>query len=131
MTKGERIKRLRESANLTLEELAKKLHTTKQTIYKYEKNIVTNIPSDRIEALAEVLDSTPDYIMGWEKITEEEEKKSDVMVDITIRIGADADFCEVVKRNLNDEDYFELCRMLCNLNQQQLAKVKKSLSTFL
>lgn len=131
MTKGERIKQLRESANLTLEELAKKLHTTKQTIYKYEKNIVTNIPSDRIEALAEVLDSTPDYIMGWEKITEEEEKKSDVMVDITIRIGADADFCEVVKRNLNDEDYFELCRMLCNLNQQQLAKVKKSLSTFL
>ena len=131
MTKGERIKQLRESANLTLEELAKKLHTTKQTIYKYEKNIVTNIPSDRIEALAEVLDSTPDYIMGWEKITEEEEKKSDVMVDITIRIGADADFREVVKRNLNDEDYFELCRMLCNLNQQQLAKVKKSLSTFL
>lgn len=131
MTKGERIKQLRESANLTLEELAKKLHTTKQTIYKYEKNIVTNIPSDRIEALAEVLDSTPDYIMGWEKITEEEEKKSDVMVDITIRIGADADFCEVVKRNLNDEDYFELCRMLCNLNKQQLAKVKKSLSTFL
>ena len=59
MTKGERIKQLRESANLTLEELAKKLHTTKQTIYKYEKNIVTNIPSDRIEALAEVLDSTP------------------------------------------------------------------------
>ena len=131
MTKGERIKQLRESANLTLEELAKKLHTTKQTIYKYEKNIVTNIPSDRIEALAEVLDSTPDYIMGWEKITEEVEKKSDVMADITIRIGADADFCKVVKRNLNDEDYFELCRMLCNLNQQQLAKVKKSLSTFL
>ena len=131
MTKGERIKQLRESANLTLEELAKKLHTTKQTIYKYEKNIVTNIPSDRIEALAEVLDSTPDYIMGWEKITEEMEKKSDVMADITIRMGADVDFREVVKRNLNDEDYFELCRMLCNLDQQQLAKVKKSLSTLL
>ena len=59
------------------------------------------------------------------------EKKSDVMADITIRMGADVDFREVVKRNLNDEDYFELCRMLCNLDQQQLAKVKKSLSTLL
>lgn len=38
MTKGERIKLLREKANMTQEELAKLLNTTKQTIYKYDKN---------------------------------------------------------------------------------------------
>lgn len=66
MTKGERIKYLREKADMSQEELASRLNTTKQTIYKYEKNIVTNIPSDRIEELAKVLDSTPEYILGWE-----------------------------------------------------------------
>lgn len=45
MTKGERIKLLREKANMTQEELAKLLNTTKQTIYKYEQSVVTNIPS--------------------------------------------------------------------------------------
>lgn len=71
MTKGERIKHLREQLHMTQEELAKKLSTTKQTISKYEKNIVTNIPSDRIEDMAVVLNSTPEYILGWEKDIEE------------------------------------------------------------
>ena len=59
MTKGNRIKKLREELNLTQDELAKLLNTTKQTISKYEKGIVTNIPSDRIEELAKILHSTP------------------------------------------------------------------------
>ena len=67
MSKGLRIKELREAKNLTQEELAKLLNTKRQTISKYEKGIVTNIPSDRIEELAKILDSTPEYILGWEE----------------------------------------------------------------
>ena len=66
MTKGDRIRRLRVAKGLSQEELSKKLNVSKQAIGKYEKNIVTNIPSDKIEALAEILDSTPEHIMGWE-----------------------------------------------------------------
>lgn len=131
MTKGERIKELRENAGMTQEELAKKLHTTKQTIHKYEKNIVTNIPSDRIEELAKVLDSTPEYILGWKKVSEEMEKNSEVMVDLTARIGSDLDFREIVKRNYSDDDYFELCKVLCKLDSNQIASVKTMLSTLL
>lgn len=68
MTKGERLKYLREQKGLTQEELAKRLNTTRQAIFKYEKNIVTNIPSDRIEQLATILGSTPEYILGWEEL---------------------------------------------------------------
>ena len=68
MTKGERIKELREKKKLTQEELARLLNTTKQTVSKYEKGIVTNIPSDRIESMAKILNSTPEYILGWEKV---------------------------------------------------------------
>lgn len=66
MTKGERIKKLRTQANLSQVVLANKIGVSKQTLYKYENDIVTNVPSDKIEKLAEALGTTPPYIMGWE-----------------------------------------------------------------
>lgn|GEM_PF-4663589 len=69
MTVGERIKALREEKNITQTELAEALDTTKQNIYKYENNIITNIPSDKIEAIASFFGVSPAYIMGWENQT--------------------------------------------------------------
>ena len=66
MTIGERIKKLRKEKKMTLEELASKVNTTAQTIYKYENNIITNIPSDKIELLALYLNTTPSHLMGWD-----------------------------------------------------------------
>lgn len=66
MNKGERIRQLREAHNMSQTELAAKINVSKQTLYKYENNIVTNIPSDKIEALARILNVTPGYIMSWE-----------------------------------------------------------------
>lgn len=69
MTKGERIKNLRERRGINQTALADKIDVSKQTLYKYENDIITNIPSDKIEALAEVLGTTPAYIMGWDDTT--------------------------------------------------------------
>lgn len=66
MTIGERIKNLRLKNDYTLDEIADKLGTSRQTIFKYENNIVTNIPSDKIEKLALIFNVSPAYIMGWE-----------------------------------------------------------------
>lgn len=68
MTIGDRIKKLRKDKSMTQEELANHIKSTKQTIYKYENNIVTNIPSDKIEKIAEVLGTTPSYLMGWDDL---------------------------------------------------------------
>lgn len=65
MDKGSRIKAAREAKNLTQAALGALCGTTKQTIFKYENSIVTNIPTDRLEKLAEILDVTPAYLMGW------------------------------------------------------------------
>lgn len=65
-TIGNRIKKSREEKQLTQEELAKYINSTKQTIYKYENNIITNIPSDKIENIAKALNISPAYLMGWE-----------------------------------------------------------------
>jgi len=66
MTIGERIKKRREILGIAQTELAEKVKMSKQTIYKYENGIITNIPSDKIEAIAKALDVSPGYLMGWE-----------------------------------------------------------------
>ena len=65
MTKGERIKHRREQLGISQTELAECIGTSKQNLYKYENDIITNIPSDRVEALAKKLNTSPAYIMGW------------------------------------------------------------------
>lgn len=66
MKKGDRIKALREACNLSQVELADLIGVSKQTLYKYENGIITNIPSDKIEAIAKHTHSSAPYIMGWE-----------------------------------------------------------------
>lgn len=65
MTLAQRIHEARISKGLTLEQLGKMIGLGKSAINKYEKGIVTNIPPDRIEALAAALEVTPGYLMGW------------------------------------------------------------------
>ena len=67
MTIGQRIKTARESKDMTLDEVAKKCNTTKQTIFKYENEIVTNIPYDKIVLLSNALSVSPSYLFGWEE----------------------------------------------------------------
>ena len=65
-TIGERIHQMRKKKNMTLEDVAKLTHTTRQTIQRYEAGVVTNIPYDRIILLATALEVTPAYLMGWQ-----------------------------------------------------------------
>ena len=113
MTKGQRIKYLREKKKMTQEELAKQLKTTKQTISKYEKDIVTNIPSDRIEELAVVLNSTPEYILGWEQV----KKNNNAIAGIVLRLRTDSNFMSIVEK-------------LNALDEKQLSSIGSLLDTF-
>lgn len=63
---GNKLKSLRENKKLTLDEVAQKIDTSRQTLFKYENGIVTNIPSSKIEKLAGIYGVSPAYLMGWE-----------------------------------------------------------------
>lgn len=65
-TIGDRLKKLRDKKGFTLEKAGNLVGVTKQTLYKYENGIITNIPSDKIEQLAKIYHVSPTYIMGWE-----------------------------------------------------------------
>lgn len=66
MSIGENIKNRRKELYLTQEDVAKKIGVSKQTVQKYESGIITNIPSDKIEMVADYLKTTPAKLMGWE-----------------------------------------------------------------
>ena len=46
------LKKLRKEKKLTLEEIAAALGTSKQTIHRYENGIISNVPAEKVEALA-------------------------------------------------------------------------------
>ncbi len=61
-----RLKELRKEKGLTLDALAERLGTSKQTIHRYENGIISNIPHDKVRALARALEVAPSELMGWE-----------------------------------------------------------------
>lgn len=66
MTVGDRIRKKRADFGISQKELADKIKIKPQTMYKYEMNIITNIPSDKIEEISKILNISPCYLMGWE-----------------------------------------------------------------
>lgn len=115
MTIGKKIFALRKKLNLTQEELAVAAKTTKQTIHKYETGIVENIPASKIKAMADKLETTPAYLMGWEE--EASYKNEDAISDIFVRLRSDSKFLEATQ-------------MLYNLNEEQLDAVITMLQPF-
>lgn len=66
---GAKIKYLRQLADMSQEELGKRVGVQRAAINKYEKGSVTNIPISTIEKMAMVFDVSPTYILGWDEVT--------------------------------------------------------------
>ena len=115
---GSTLKQIRKEKGLTLEALATKVGTSRQTIHRYEAGIITNVPHKMVSDLARALDVQPSVLMGWE--AEIGEKYPDSVMPISVKrlpilgdiacgepiyaseehdsfistdIGLDADFC--------------------------------------
>lgn len=63
---GELIKKLRLEKNMTLEDLGNKVGVGKSTVRKWENGIIANMRRDKIEKIANALNVSPGYLMGWE-----------------------------------------------------------------
>lgn len=64
---GHRIKARRKELRMSADELAKRLGKDRSTVYRYEKGDIENLPLDILEPIANALDTTPQYLMGWEE----------------------------------------------------------------
>ncbi|MFI3168498.1 MAG: helix-turn-helix transcriptional regulator [Faecalibacterium sp.] len=65
LTQGQRIKQMRLECRFTQEYVAAQLATTKQAIYKYEADLIKNIPSDKLLQLSQLLRCSPSWLQGF------------------------------------------------------------------
>ena len=66
MEMGEKIKYLRTRQGMTLEELGNRVGVGKSTVRKWETGAIANMRRNKIASLAEALNVSPSYLMGWE-----------------------------------------------------------------
>lgn len=85
MKVNEIIKRRRKELGLTLKDVAEKLGVSESLISRYESNDVKNMGIDKLIPLAEVLKTTPTYLMGLEK----DKKQEDSNIDMNNIINGD------------------------------------------
>ena len=62
---AQRIKDLRTSQHLTLEQVANEVGVGKSTVRKWETGMIVNMRRDKIASLAKALHTSPAYLMGW------------------------------------------------------------------
>ena len=63
---GQRIKERRKALKMSADELATRLGKDRSTIYRYEKGDIENLPLDILEPIAKALNTTPQFLMGWD-----------------------------------------------------------------
>lgn len=81
MTIGDKIKKLRKDNNMTQEDIAEKLNVSRQTISKWETNIV--IPdADNIVSICKLFNITTDELLDYK--VESVQKKKQFIVDMSV-----------------------------------------------
>lgn len=114
MNIGQRIKERRKALKMSADEMGARLGKDRSTIYRYEKGDIENLPLDILEPIAKILQTTPQYLMGWEEV----QQKNSTLVDLTIRMRTDDEFASVVKG-------------ISQLSPEQLSSVKQVVDLFL
>lgn len=110
MTTGERIKKYRLERNLTLEELGTKIGVSKQALFKYENDIITNIPLDRLKGLCMALNvDISDLVdLNWSNAKDISINGEPKKIPILGKIAAGTPILAVE----NHEDYFDTTEFL-------------------
>jgi transcriptional regulator with XRE-family HTH domain len=70
MNIGDRIKQRRLALGMDADALAQKIGKSRATIYRYENGDIENMPTTVLEPIANALNTTPAYLMGWEETSD-------------------------------------------------------------
>ncbi len=62
-----RMKTRREELDMSYQTLSEKVGVSKSTLQRYETGYIKNMPVDKLEAIAEALQVSPSYLMGWDE----------------------------------------------------------------
>ena len=107
MTFGQRMKLRRKELNISIDDLAKKLNKNRATVYRYERDEIPNISSEKIVKIANALNCLPEWLLGWTDL-KNFEALSENLRDVKIPFsGFIKDFSAKEKKELADEIFKE------------------------
>lgn len=66
-TLGSRLKMFRQEKQMTLDDVAKAIGVSRQTIQRYESGVISNIPPEKLSKLSNLFNTTTDYLITGEK----------------------------------------------------------------
>ena len=67
MNIGNRIKERRKELHLSADAVAEKLGVSRSTVFRYENGDIEKFPTQKLAEIANALNTTPGYLMGWDK----------------------------------------------------------------
>lgn len=77
MSIGEKIKCRRKELNLTMLDIAKLTGVSEATVSRWESGDIANMRRHRIIALANALQVSPAYLMGWDELPDKAEQSEE------------------------------------------------------
>lgn len=88
-----RMKTRREELNMSYQTLSEKVGISKSTLQRYETGYIKNMPVDKLEEIANALEISPLYLMGWEEkeISQMSRVKERIFGAVTIMSEKDAE----------------------------------------
>ena len=135
-TIGNRIRKRREQLDLSQDELAKRLgFKSRSSINKIELD-ERNLTQSRIKAIADALETTPSYIMGWDELNEQvdlEKLRQDIQKEgeaekiIVNRYGKDVWDALCMYIQLDAEDRAEVRGMMKGLYRNDKYSIQDGL----
>lgn len=90
MTIGKRIRDLRIKQGLSQTELGEKIGIQRSRMNKYEMETVGTIKKEIVEKLAQALNTTPSYLMGWEDYETTIKNELDTVVSVSKLFGEES-----------------------------------------
>lgn len=121
MTIGQRIKARREELNMSQEELAKRIgYKSRSSINKIELDLY-ELRQTKIKSIADALDTTPSYIMGWDEesfTSDINAKKPTPVSEDGLEDPLDKQLMEYVKSLTTDQKVFLLAQLKALIEQQ-------------
>lgn len=124
---GFRIKTRREQLNMSQDELAKRLgYKSRSSINKIEMGH-QNLRQSKIKAIADVLETTPAYIMGWDGSDKPDNSRSTVLkINSLSNKTLDSAMREYNKQtgHLSDDEY-RIIKLYRNLTPAQKISIRE------
>lgn len=133
---GKRIKKRRKELGYTVEQVANKLGKNRATVYRYENDDIEKMPITVLGPLAEVLETSPAYLMGWTDNEFEIENRPDALIENYednakyILEHEDKELLKVYKDLISDENLVLLVKKASKLSPQEVVQLLKIVNTF-